>query len=223
MSAANVIVQRNVVHLYTDGAAFDADGNVIWIGSKVSLCPNIPCAIAFRGSAMVSGILAAEIEGASGGSFDRLRKEIGGRLLECSKRYTSYFQSCEWGPEFDVVVAGWSETDGPSAYRVSSHEQYGDAWVVQGLDGLSCLPGDESIRLRMVEIVKDVADTEELLPLDHGLAIMQAQRAPVSHFGGRSHTVVGGFCQLTSITRAAISTRVLHRWPDQIGSAIPRP
>ena len=49
--------------------------------------------------------------------------------------------------------------------------------------------------------------------------LLEQQRA-MTTAGGAPFCTVGGFVQLTSITREAITTKIIHRWPDEIGEQI---
>jgi hypothetical protein len=49
----------------------------------------------------------------------------------------------------------------------------------------------------------------------------RAWPARIYKVGGlREHSAVGAFAQLTAITADAITTKIIHRWPDEIGKPI---
>jgi hypothetical protein len=47
-------------------------------------------------------------------------------------------------------------------------------------------------------------------PADHGVRLMDAQRRTYPD-------KIGGFLQLARVTRECVSSRIIHRWPDEIG------
>ena len=57
---------------------------------------------------------------------------------------------------------------------------------------------------------------------DDMVTIAEQQRQIVEPYGP-SHvptSLVGGFLQLTTVTKHEISSRIIHRWPDKIGESI---
>ena len=48
---------------------------------------------------------------------------------------------------------------------------------------------------------------------DHGVKLTDAQRRTYPD-------MIGGFMQLARVTREGISSRIIHRWPDEIGKRL---
>lgn len=211
MSAINVLVQIDRVHLYTDAAIYQPDGELAGIGPKVRLMPHIHAAIAMRGAFLGLAPIAEELSAAS--SFDALRAGIVDCLKKCAVSYAHLLNQCSAGPDFEVVVAGMSETTGPSAYLVASHSRYGDPWSIVDLSGLSVTPASDPVHQHVFAIAAG-RDADQLDPVADGLAIMEVQRAE------RSGAYVGGFAQLTTIDTECVQSRVIHRWPDKLGEKI---
>ncbi|MEH2468976.1 hypothetical protein V1281_001768 [Nitrobacteraceae bacterium AZCC 2161] len=216
MSAINVIVQSNAAHLLTDGAGYNADGTLMAIGPKVSLIPHLSCAVAIRGPQSACPILS-ELVGISAATFDGLRAGIGDLLRRAAEAYSPLFQQCQLGPDFEAVVAGISETEGPCAFMVPSHSRFGtEPFTVVPTEGLTCTPNNADILAAIVASLPAECGADDLDPAKHGLAIMEIQRAYlIANNGIDGHfAAVGGFAQLTTVTDGAVMSRILHRWPD---------
>jgi hypothetical protein len=217
MSAINVIVQETAVHLLTDGAAYQMDGTISAIGPKVALMPHLNCAVAFRGPAPARAILA-ELISVEAHTFDELRDSIGSLMQKAAGVFAPIFQQCGAGPDFEVVVAGWSG-DGPAAYMVASHGRHGDPWEIIPLTGLCITPANAVIHERMLAALPNGLTDDDVDPVVHGLAIMGIQRAYLieNHGIDGRFCAAAGFAQLTTVTAEAVTSRVIHRWPDKIG------
>ena len=67
------------------------------------------------------------------------------------------------------------------------------------------------------QIAGDVGSPADA-PEAWALRLMEAQRAcPFEFENGRRIIAVGGFCQITTLTRDGVNTRIMQRWPDVIG------
>jgi hypothetical protein len=115
-----------------------------------------------------------------------------------------------FGREAELVIAGWSEAHGPF---VLSRDVAG-LWVAQDTGPVMMAPGEQTIQEEALAAMPEgVAGADDMDPARDGLAIVLAQRAGQKLVDGNS--AVGGFVQLTSITRDGISTRILHSWPEE--------
>ena len=220
MSAINVIVKSNAVHVLTDGAAYESDGTLSSIGPKVNLMPHQSCAVAFRGPQSVRPILG-ELIGLAAPSFAELKAVIVPLLQEASRAYAPLFEGCSAGPDFEVVVAGWSD-EGPAAYMVASHDRHSTPWEIIPLTGLCITPADETIHEKMLATLPTDCTADDIDPATHGLAILEIQRSHLVENDGidGKFCAVGGFAQLTTVTPDAVTSRIIHRWPDGIGERL---
>lgn len=217
MTATNVLIKSDAAYLYADAAYYNADGAIQHITSKIVVLPHLSCAIAFRGAAVFKS-LVTDVIGASATSFDDLRSGIGPLLRDCAAIYSDLIERCETGDEIEVLVAGISESEGPSAYLVNSDGRYGqDPWAVLSVEGFTWLPNTPEMLTSVKERLPARAD--QIDPIVHGRMVMQMQReTPVLHeFAGSELSTIGGFVQMVTVTKDQISTRVIHRWPDSIG------
>jgi len=58
-------------------------------------------------------------------------------------------------------------------------------------------------------------------PTRDGMRVLEIQRRHLPDWPASvNHHVVGGFAQLTTITENSIETKIIHRWPDEVGQPI---
>ncbi|RXH33312.1 hypothetical protein XH84_10080 [Bradyrhizobium nanningense] len=111
-----------------------------------------------------------------------------------------------------------SETQGPSGFRITtltqSESNHLAPWQVvdmpRGFNPCPCASDADEQEIRSALAAAPA-------PLEgHAIAALAAQRriAARDHAASRTPCWVGGFAQLTTVTRNAISTRVIHCWPD---------
>ena len=221
MSAINVLRQSGAVHVFTDGAAYGADGALLHVGPKAWPLPHLKAVVACRGPELI-GPLAASYLSASTRSYELLRQNAGRIGRSLMESFGHLLELCSHGGDFEFVVAGFSELSGPDSYLVCNHDRYGvPPWTVIELGAFSLLPSSDAIHAAFAAGLKPGATADDLDPEVEGLRAMEAQRsAAVSLQRDESLVIVGGFAQMTTITPDGISTKVLKRWPDQFGKPI---
>lgn len=214
MSALNGFVTRTGTYLFTDAAVVDpATLKPAAFISKVAHLPHVNAAIASTGNALVTAMFASALGERLLSSFDDIVDHGEATLRRCMRNAAQFgnpnlFDDCR------IAIAGYSPSEGAHVLYVIQ-ERAG-----MGIDAMtmtSCAmflnPGctDESDR-SLIDLKFDPNRS------DHsGLAIMRAQRR-VKTAGG-AH-VVGGWCQMTTVTQGGIITRALERWPDEIGKSM---
>jgi hypothetical protein len=85
--------------------------------------------------------------------------------------------------------------------------------ATQDIEGFALTPSDDAIYAELGFLWSRAPDDVD--PAVDGLKvfeILRRHRVPGA--------MVGGFVQLTTVTRDEISTRVIHRWPDRVGEPI---
>jgi len=222
MTAINVIRQKAAVHILTDGAAYSEAYDFAFGISKIWPLPHLNAAVAVRGPALFAA-LAAHVIAMSGTTYDEMKNCAGAALREAMPQFGDLGGLCSHGPDFEVIVAGWSETQGADSYIVGSHGYHSGVapWTVVPLGEVSLLPGDPEIHHEFVKVFHLGTSAEDLDPARDGLRIMQIQRgANIKMPNGKSALIVGAFAQLTTITPGMITTRIVHRWSDVIGHKI---
>lgn len=214
MSAINLILQHNSSHLITDGAAYRHDGTMLCAATKAWPLPHLCAAVATRGPMMFGPVLIGLLCLAAS-TFDQLQASIADVSREAFVSFRGLL-SGDVPDDFDIVVAGISETNGPTGFIVGNHTRYGfDPWTVTRLEGLCMTPSSGEL---VTHVQREFADrsVDDLDPAAAGLHILELQHAaqlqPDSQF---PH--VGAFAQITSVTADRIETRILRRWADKPG------
>lgn len=225
MTAALVYLSPNSVSLFTDGAMMAPDGKTTAQKQKVRIAAHQSAAYVGRGPDLFSELLAVAVSQVQGG-FDDLAKSFTGQAAVAHQNMMAAIRGGTAVPgdpsKVDAVLVGISSTGRAVAYLVSSYPEDGHpAWTMRPLMGerpsaamMRFAP--ESIQPALVFASPMDRATEAALALTgsrlwgptedvaaHGLAVMRAQR---------KSKIVGGFCQMTTVTPEGVSSSVLERW-----------
>jgi hypothetical protein len=223
MTALNTVQHADAMHVLTDGARYDIDGRFVGFSPKVWSLPHINAVVSSRGPRIFLPAIV-EMLGCVGTSFDDLKEKIVPFLRKSWDTLLDHADFHDFGPDADVVVAGLSETRGPEAYLITSHENYGrPSWLITDMEGLSIAPGNEEIHAEVLKLFPPGTQASEIDPVRDGIRLMEIQRnaiVPVAGAAGRELRTVGGFIQLTSVTADGISSRIIHRWNDRVGERL---
>lgn len=205
MSALNVMRSTSVVHIATDGLFISPDGAIApWLAPKTYVAPHMPMALATRGKSEAASILGMSIVKLFS-EFDAVidgLERVFPQLLTAPRQSTG-----EPDPllmQTQLIVAGWSTARSQAeAYFIWAGEESGLAdypcapFKLTPVDVGMCSPSlhvDLDIDLDLHHIERDM------------IAIIEAQRRELP-------VIVGGFCQLTTLTEHAVTQRILRRWP----------
>lgn len=208
--------------MYSDGAVYLPDGTLHRRMQKIFPLTHLNAVIAGRGSPLFLSAFGA-LASIEASSFDQLKEttaSIGTRLF-ADLRAT--MEAAGAGTECELVIAGLSEAEGPSSFFTCSHEHRTPAirpWQVVDLDPISLAPHDSAIKAELDKAYPHGIHPDQFHPIIDGLRVLEIQRAhPVAHPGGGFGILptVGAFAQLTTIRRDIITTRIIRRWPDEIG------
>lgn len=216
MSACNIIKTDDAVYMFTDGASYYGDGTLGAVGQKVEILAHLNCAISCRGPAGFGDELAQAINTAFG-SFDELVESFAPVVSNFYFVDRDRYARCETGPEAEVFLAGWSESrDRPETYVVTSHSLNGEPWSLQPLGPVAVSPYDADLGARLARL----QPSENVIEV--GVSLMEQQRLVRAPHAGAGPAVagVGGFCQLTVVTGAGVSTMIVQRWPDVVGERL---
>lgn len=220
MTSHAVICCSDAVHVVTDGGLFDQKtGVLVGFGNKALILSHLNAVLVCRG-ALAMGLLVPMMVSANS-SFDELRKNIGPQLRKQIEPHANIDaqHGHTWG-EFDVVLAGFSESKGPTCILMLSfdHPFIPELKAYQPFDAgpVSLAPGNDDL---LKSIDPNSFDVER-----DPLRIIEAQRKIPSPHGARGDSSVkcsvGGFAQLTTVTETEITTKLIHRWNDKIGEVI---
>ncbi|MDO8398095.1 MAG: hypothetical protein Q7T45_09775 [Bradyrhizobium sp.] len=244
MSACNVLVKKQSVHILMDGLSYHSDGVVVRISQKCFTMPTLHACIATigaGGAAMIFSIKAGEVFS----SFDELVDGAEDEFPSIFDRHRDLFEQCEFS-DCELYVAGWSKASNQAeAYMMRIHdpkaqefwneattgsEYSAEAFRLQKLDGIVTNPPPDVSELKAAGMSFNCRPEEigEVMSPDVGLLhLMEVQRRKKTPLRPEldAHYWVGGLALLTSIDRTGITQRVLHRWTeDKVGEVVtPRP
>lgn len=219
MTAINVFRHADRVVMLTDSAFLERDGRLHSPAPKVYAMPHLSAVMAVRGIRALSMMLADFISPMAQ-SYDELSETMPGKLRDLwrpvKKKWEEDSRAGPGGGDFELVVAGISESSGPNCYALTSTGMNGlRPWERVDLD-YAVSPVDGSMGPECVkDLIHRYADSA-------AISLMLAQRNVRTVYGSSELPIctVGGFIQETIVTRQSISTRVIHRWPDVIGEKI---
>lgn len=218
MSGIVVSIQRDAVHMLTDGLSVrECDMVVQAIVSKQFAVPGIRAVCGFRGCVMVERDIAVMLQRAALTSFDELMRDLPAMLEGLATR-SVYWNAIPWttyhGGVFDLFVAGWSETKGAAAFAISRARKDDGTWKTDIHESPAALyaPGDATIDALYLPLFGMVAASKNSPGIEKTLLeVMQQQR--------RSYPV-GGIADLTTITETDTTTRRVAKWSDVVGTKI---
>ncbi|MGY2806391.1 hypothetical protein [Bradyrhizobium sp. USDA 4506] len=98
---------------------------------------------------------------------------------------------------------------------VPNNRRHGERRTRTDLAGFLPLPCDRRL-LGLIQERLEGKHPDAIDPEVDGLAVLELQRANPHQEDG-DFCYVGGFAQLTTVTREAVTSRIIHRWPDKVG------
>jgi hypothetical protein len=206
MSAITLVREESAVHIVTDGAAFIGD-RVVGYATKQLPIPHLPAVVAVRGTSVATysmwGFASTHFA-----DYDDMKARFAGLVRKSLL--------CRWW-NLEVVVAGYSASSGIDAYTFASRDRKNiPAWESAGIPSTLFAPEfDHCLNLRATFRNKNCT-VEEFAE-----RACDSQRAAYGTTGLGSHLHSAGmFCQMTTLTHETITTRILKRYPDEIGKPI---
>lgn len=216
MTATNALVTSRAAYLWTDGAIYDPDGIVTWLGSKVATAPAALMAMAVSGRGYAPRL--KEI-------LDTYPLATQDEVLAALPRVAQQMRA-EQGA---LPVDGCNDVQIIAAlYSIARRRP--EAWVVstnQAYLGPTYKPGT-LVALRSF-FVPDIDldntlgrpfDPDSFDPVVDGLACMLAQRNTPWDVDGCAMHCIGGRCEMATVTATGVDTEILARWPDEVGKVI---
>lgn len=221
MSTINTIITPSKVYMMTDAATYDARTGILKsIAPKAFRIGNINAAFSSRGTDVLNILLEKYFDALPAKSYDDLRRNY---INKAADEIDAIVNAYMGGRGYEVVIAGWSdERDAGEvlAWQTTGkwdHLPVGKIGVY--FDGiLTC--GTEPEKFEGIE------KAEDFCPVKHGIpAIEHARRMsddlslgelpePVIGHG------IGGYIQLTTVTRRGVTREKIHEWPDVVGERI---
>lgn len=221
-----------IVHLVEDGAIILTDGAccaydekreryaLIWVGQKVWPMPDISAALVFIGAVNVLSFACSRARHWK--SFDKLCE-----LLPADTQWAAqqaHASHPALGTDCEIGAVGWSE----------SRERWEfNRVIVEGNNIFSAPPKLEVSEPDFPLYIQPPLSDEEIAaavrnnePGSVGILhdMMHKQRQSKHKARTRPELgdfyTIGGFIQQTTLTRNAIESRIVHRWPDKIGEPL---
>lgn len=226
MSAFVSFQDSNEICLLTDGAAYDVDGIVRYLGRKVTIGKVARIAVTTRGNHVMGRQYQQELcNQADADGVDHALEAFAIALPRLGMRpKLRGFDRMEWH------ICAWSETRG--LIRLSAHNL---PYTWSGEEPLTLTPANPAKSYQALP----GAGAEQLFAcgvqpravgesLSHwvdriGAAFMEAQRRTKGQPTGvdcDAQFVVGGQADLTVVTRDGVAVKMLRKWPDRIGEPI---
>lgn len=233
MSAINVVVQSNAVHIMTDGLSYENGLPLETDLIKTEVLSGMRAAIAATGPAGFIYFLSEKlVEEFS--AFDDLVCRCRDRLPDLFADYVARYRDLHEGEIASLVIAGWHEkTNKPAAYAIDLHAGGDEKRDFVKRNNPHVSEDSNAVELTKLDIIAVPCPTIEELratgfnitrerdswdPENDLLRLMNLQRLK-KYDDGRHY--VGGLVTLTTITEAGVEQRPVHVWnEDKIGKPI---
>ncbi|WP_028748022.1 hypothetical protein [Rhizobium mesoamericanum] len=221
MSSFFTFAANGKAQVLTDGAWLHPDGRLLAVDKKVFAFPNHPVAIVGRGTSAteVAEIIAHLVElSRTKANWSVERMLDGVRMLFVLLSDRGEFKA-------DFLIAAWTPKGGPQHFYVpccGEREGFPLFELTQIEPGLqmsspAILP-EELAHLGIT--AEDVAEPDFLER--HGAEIMRAMRSKRDRIPGSDVDMflVGGRCDLTTVSATGVSTKTLCTFDDVVGELI---
>lgn len=213
MTACNIFVTAEEARIFTDGAWLRPDGTLDHCRPKVLMLPHFPAVIATQGGSELPALIGPHFERlfasfdemvAGAAAFMRNPPEALARILAM--------------PVFKierVFLIGYSEEAG------SVRGFYLQSVDAPGLPAWETSPFSRAVSPPAPECESILRPEGGLIYPQFAIKMMEEQRRFTGDIGnGTVVRAVGGFCQMTVVTRDEITSGILARWPDRIGERL---
>lgn len=218
MSAVLSMGVPGAVYMLTDGAGYDSEGVIRWLGRKVQTAKLVPFAVTTRGPAE----LGDQMKSFVCSSVDKFGLDA---FIDYMPQFLSDMQA---RPEItealacapmEVVMAGFSPARGAFRLKLVTHGEH--AFQLKEPDVVEYGGPMDTDPTPFVRMLKP-GDTAESWIRTGGIAFMEACRHQLglSPDGSRSFCAIGGQIDLTIVTEHGVTVETLRTWPDVIGDKI---
>jgi hypothetical protein len=235
MSSIAIMQQRDAVHLVTDAAHYTSDGLVVQISSKVTELPASNSVFSIRGAGYADRVLGWLLYRFA--SFDDAIEALPGVMSVADSVFLTFADSGASPVQrhFVLTIAGWSDRLQCMATVAAATYEHGDPADTEGwmtgipgyrqyspvyMPAMGAMPPvdvAQALGRTLVELEDGIEDIDVAAD---ALAIFEAQRVFPSFGPNSAQYVVGGFAELTTVTRDGIARRILKEYPDQVGKFI---
>lgn len=229
MTAINVIVQRDAVHMMTDGSVYVTDGTLLETDMcKADVLFNGRAALACTGPSLLGDHISEHLD-REFASFNDLVERGESRIEELFRDYVR-----EWRANDAIstlYLIGWHDSqDRPAAYGMDmstggakeagvlkNQPHIGDVEKFKIFEvpcGATPPPSMDHYAAASYDLSTNLHEVNAEIDLLHQMEIQRRIAYDGLHY-------VGGNALMTSIDRTGITQRVVHTWPeDKVGEVI---
>jgi hypothetical protein len=206
MTAINVFRDVDAIHMITDGIAHVGD-RPSFVTGKAWPLPHVNAVSAVSGPAAAAGLMVSVMGAAT--SYDELKAYGALEARSAFKEFRKVLELSTDPTEVRIVIAGFSEKGGADSFVISSKAAPEvPEWSAVTLPPIFGVPMDEDNAISKAWLSAFPTAYDALAyPAEAGILLLELQR---SSFGT---AFVGGFAQMTTVTREAVTSRIIHRWP----------
>jgi hypothetical protein len=222
MTSLNAIRQKDRVHLICSGASLHPQNMTLCnVYSPVTIVPHLNCAFASSGAELTRSLLRDIVMNAGLFKFDEFIAFVNDSLLlEMFKRQISGFDKSEGARLmlFDFICAGFSK-HGPKVIFTSGIDR------PQFPAGSVADPGTAFFQPGHARLYQRFKP-EGFDPVRDGIDLLETQRRScvfgpgLTIAGQPTGCGVGGLVQLATVTADEITTKIIHRWDDEVGKTM---
>ncbi|ESY42034.1 hypothetical protein X747_14740 [Mesorhizobium sp. LNJC384A00] len=229
MSAFLGMKYPDAIRVLTDGTAYDYEtGTVGEIKNKAVCSSEAPFMVTGRGKSGAVDMVArdlARFADEHGVDMALLRAGAIGRKLKNDSGRGGRYAGRKPAP-FDLLIVGWSQTEGPKLYSLSTLDVSPGFPPYELHDvGDIALGGPQPTDDQLFALYRRsgfVPGNPEFMAKCGADLFELMRRAPpeLNIYGGKLEYTIGGHCQLTTITETGAVTETLRVWPDEVGKPI---
>lgn len=227
MSAHYSFLYSDRACILSDQGVWDANGNLAAIRQKVCVSPTLPFAVFLQGKPVEKlAQIIDDMDAWINKHGDRLGRD---RVLACLPAIEDYFQDLgrrEGQLEAQFLFVGFSKAAGPQQWLLRCNDRF----AARGVLPYSLFnPGREvqsGPPVTMADLTAGLGiDPSEVLQPDfpdrYGARFMSIARQKEEDVPGEGRRrIVGGGCDLATITAEGVTVKTLCRWNDEIGKPI---
>lgn len=220
MGAYLGIKYPDAIRVLTDGACCDSStGTIGEIKNKAVCSADAPFMVTGRGKSDAVDMVARDLSRFAdehGVDMAFLRARTLGQKLKDDGRKPA---------PFDLLIVGWSETEGQRQYSLSTLEISPGFQPCELNDmGDIALGGPQPTDAQLFALYRRsglIAGNPQFMEKCGADLFELMRRAPpeLNIYGNKQYTI-GGHCQLTTVTKTGAFTKTLRTWPDEIGKPI---
>jgi hypothetical protein len=221
MSAINVIVHQDAVHVVTDGASWYPNKTFGPAACKAWPLPHLNAVVAMQAGSRLTALTVVDVLNMAGRTYDELKSNALDAVCSAfavREMMNPMFGADGWGRKALIAIAGWSETKGPDAFMIVRNETSG-LWETAEVVSTAHTPGTrEMLESIKAALLPNAPCLNDLIPERDGLAMIEVQRN--HREDGSDFPSAGAFAQLTTVTQSGIHSKVLKRWPEEWGAPV---